>query len=164
MTGTTGSAGAVAGPRVLGEQYRMLHVQAVQVLAGEVGITRLTRRMVASDVIRGRTSNTERCGEAIADAALHGADPVRVRAVGQAVCSWFRTLVSAARASLIDCWERETREQGEADIAQRRALTSHDASVIEHAIAETDEHVAAALELRDALADRLSALRRGGVR
>ncbi|HYW49657.1 MAG TPA: hypothetical protein VE861_03575 [Gemmatimonadaceae bacterium] len=131
-----------------------LQVNAVDMLTAEVGRSTLSRRMVAQDVLRGRTASAARIGEAFADAASHGADPVHVLAIGERIASWFRSLLHTARQSLVECWERETREQVEADLAQRRAMASNDPHVLAHALQETDEHIAAAQLLRDALEAR----------
>lgn len=161
MMGTTERAGLVAAsisPRAHGEQFLALQVDAVDALTSEVGRCALGRRMVAQDVLRGRTSSAARIGEAIADAAAHGADPVHVLAIGERVSSWFRTLLQRATPTLVEAWERETREQVEADLAQRRAMVSNDPHVLAHALHETDEHIAAAQLLRDAIAQRHTAL------
>jgi hypothetical protein len=156
--GSTGVAVAVITPKEAGRAWLQLQLDAVLSLSALVGRAKLDRTMLAKDIARGRTTNAALLGESIADAATHGADPVAVGAIAQRVASWFRTLVSQARVSLVDCWERETREQVEADLAQRRAMTSNDPSVLAHAIAETDEHLASAQLLRDALAARHTAL------
>lgn len=154
------AAGGHSPARVAGRQYLQLQVNAVDELTGAVGRTALSRRYVAQDLIRGRTSSAERIGEAIADAVQHGADPVQVLAVGERIHGWFRALVRMRIPvpSLMDAWETESREQLEADLAQRRAINSRDPGAIAHAIRETDEHLAAAQQLRDALAERHAAL------
>ena len=151
------AAGSVA-PRDAGEAYLAMHVDAVESLTGSVGRSQLNRPMVTQDLLRGRTASAARFGEAIADAVAHGADIVQVGAIAQKIAGWFRSLVATAKVSLIECWERETREQVEADLAQRRAMTSNDPSVLARAIVETDEHLASAQLLRDALAARYAAL------
>jgi hypothetical protein len=163
---TTASAHPVAAgvrtpARLAGQQYLTLQVDAVNSLTASVGRSTLDRRMNAQDILRGRTTSAARIGEAIADAAAHGADPVHVAAIASSVASWFRRLVSKATHSLVEIWERETREQGEADIAQRRAMSSNDPAILAAALRETDEHLAAAQLLRDALADRHAALTGG---
>jgi hypothetical protein len=161
MTVTTASARPVAaGPsaRDAGESFLELQVEAVQELTGSVGRSSLTRRMVAQDVLRGRTSSAARIGEAIADAVSHGADRVRVLAVGERVSGWFRRLVRTSPVSLIEAFDRETHEQAAADCAQRRAFASQDPAVIARAIHETGEHVAAAQQLHDALVERHATL------
>jgi hypothetical protein len=158
MLNTTKCAGPVAAgisTRAQGEMYLALQVDAVNTLTSEVGRCALGRRMVAADVLRGRTASAARIGEAIADAAAHGADPVHVLAIGERISSWFRGLLPlVSPTSLVDAWERETHEQVAADHAQRRAMASADPSVLAHALQETDEHIASAQLLRDALAAR----------
>jgi hypothetical protein len=141
-----------------GARFLALQVDAVDSLTSEVGRSTLSRRMNAQDVLRGRTASAARIGEAFADAAAHGADPVHVLAIGERLSSWFRTLLQCAMPTLVDAWERETREQVEADLAQRRAMVSNDPHVLAHALQETDEHIAAAQLLRDAIAGRHAAL------
>lgn len=161
QTTKQGPTVAVVGsrsPREAGAAYLAMQVEAVETLTGSVGRSQLDRRMTAQDVLRGRTASAARIGEAFADAALHGADAVHLGAVAQRIAGWFRSLVHTATHSLVECWERETREQVEADLAQRRAMTSNDPAVLVKAITETDEHLASAQLLRDALAARHAAL------
>jgi short subunit dehydrogenase-like uncharacterized protein len=149
---------AGSSARAAGAEFLRLQLDAVDTITLEVGRSNLDRRFVVSDLLRGRTASAERIGEAIADAAAHGADMVHVMAIGERVTSWLRRLVQRAVPSLVDCWERETREQVEADLAQRRAMASSDPHVLAHALQETDEHIASAQLLRDALAGRHATL------
>lgn len=155
---TTVAAVGVRTPRDAGEEYLALHITSVESLTGSVGRSQLSRRMVTQDLLRGRTTSAARIGEAFADAALHGADVVQIGAIAQRISGWFRGLVMSAHLSLVECWERETREQVEADLAQRRAMSSNDPSILARAILETDEHLAAAQLLRDTLAERHASL------
>lgn len=157
-TTTPPVAAGLVNPRAAGETWLQLQRDAVNQLTASVGRRRLDRRMLAQDILRGRTTNAALLGESMADAVNHGADPVAVGAIAQRIAGWFRGLVATAKHSLIECWERETREQVEADLWQRRAMTSSDPAVLATAISETDDHLASAQLLRDALAARYAAL------
>lgn len=146
--------GVRRNPREEGAQYLQLQVALVDTLTGAVGRSQLTRRFVAQDILRGRTASAARIGEAIADAAAHGAAPLQVLAAGESLAGWFRGLLPRPRATLRELWERQRATALTADHAQHRVLLSSDPSAVAVAVRETDCHLAATQLLRDALADR----------
>lgn len=64
-------------------------------------------------------------------------------ATAEAVATWIRSLRPVTTESLACCWERETRAQAEADVAQARALRAletRDLPALDAAISETADH------------------------
>jgi hypothetical protein len=151
-TKTAQPVAAGASPRDAGDSFLRVQIEAVEQLTAQVGRSNLTRRMTTQDVLRGRTTSAARIGEAIADATVHGADPVHVLAAGERISAWFRRLVEPSAVSLEEACDRETLQQARAGLAQRRAYGSKDPALVRLAMLETEAHLGAAQQLLDSLA------------
>lgn len=112
-------------------------------------------KQLHKDLARGRAMSMVQYGAALASLAL---DPrvsdARLMRLMLKLMAWVGSMRPRVKASLLDAWKVETREQAEADVCQADALSAierKDRTALARAIDETVDHIAAQQELLFAL-------------
>lgn len=90
-------------------------------------------------------------GVCLAQAARAHVPVDRALAIAEAVHSFVLLLFAHERTPLLEAWQRETREQGEADVSQGAALCTRSLGDLDRAIEETQQEIGAKRHLLVAL-------------
>lgn len=108
-------------------------------------------KQLHKDLARGRAASVVTYGAALASLAMSpGVSDARLMRLMLKLMAWVGSMRPRVKVSLMDAWQRETREQAEADVCQAMAVSAierRDRAALARAIDETTDHIAAQQEL-----------------
>lgn len=108
-------------------------------------------KQLHKDLARGRAASMVTYGAALASLAMSpDVSDARLMRFMLKLMAWVGSMRPRVKASLMEAWQTETREQAEADVCQAMAVSAierKDRAALERAIDETTDHIAAQQEL-----------------